>query len=289
LATRYGAPGGEREPPPRQAAARAIARALEAGVTFIDTAPAYGDAEAIVGEVCAGAECVIATKVAVPAGGWERLAGAWVEEHVRRSAERSLTALRRSRVDLLQVHNADAALIARAEVTAALEGLRSEGLVSTCGATAYGEENALAAIACQTFDAVQIAYSALDRRAERALMPAARAAGISLIARSILLRGVLGPLGRELSGAFAALGRAADAFRAAAGTSWSELPGAAVAFVLANPGISRVLLGPRDEHELAALLDGASRFIEVVGELTGGWDAELTPELLDPSRWPSDH
>ncbi len=201
LGTRYGAPGGERDAPASRTASRTIARALEAGVRFIDTAPAYGEAERIVGEACAGAECAVATKVAIPAGGWEGLAGAAVAEHVRRSCERSLEALRRSRLDLLQIHNADAALIARDEIPAALEALRGEGLVAACGATVYGEENALAAIACPTFDAVQIAYSALDRRPERSVLPAARAAGTSVIARSVLLRGVLSSAGGALAGA----------------------------------------------------------------------------------------
>jgi aryl-alcohol dehydrogenase-like predicted oxidoreductase len=201
--------------------------------------------------------------------------------------QRSLEDLRRTRIDLLQVHNADAGLIARGEVTAVLEELRRENLVLACGATVYGEGNALAAIGCRTFDAVQVAYSALDRRPERTLVSAAAGSNTSLISRSILLRGVLSPAGRLLEGPFAPLGAAADAFRTAAGASWEELPGAAVGFALTRPGITCTLVGPRDESELDALLSGAARFTDRLRHLTGGWDRHLTEDLLDPTRWPT--
>ncbi len=286
LATTYGAPGAERAAPNTLIAARTIARALDAGVTLIDTAPAYGDAEAIVGEACAGHDCQIATKLEIPQRGWDRLSPGETVDHVRRSLEHSLGRLRRSRVELLQVHNADARLIADSEVVPALEDLRSEGLVGACGATVYGERNALAALACPTFDAVQIAYSALDRRPERAIVAAAAAAGTSLIARSILLRGVLSAAGRTLTGPFAPLGAAADEFRASAGASWEDLPAAAVAFALTRPGVTSVLVGPRDESELITLLRGAERLTEKVRDLAGDWDRALGDDLLDPSRWP---
>jgi aryl-alcohol dehydrogenase-like predicted oxidoreductase len=266
-------------------AMRTVDRALQAGITFIDTAPAYGNAEAIVGRACAGADCQIATKIATPPDGWDRLSTIEASDHIRRSLERSLDTLRRSRVDLLQIHNADAGLIARGEIVAELEALRGEGLVLACGATVYGERNALAAIASPTFDSVQIAYSALDRRPERTLVSAAAEASTSLMARSLLLRGVLSPAGRDLRGRFAALSHAADEFRTAAGVSWEELPAAAVAFALTRTGITCSLVGPRDEPELEQLLSGAAYFAPAIGQLAGDWDRGLTEDLLDPSCW----
>jgi aryl-alcohol dehydrogenase-like predicted oxidoreductase len=285
LAVPYGAPGAQRPAPGEAAAVRAIERALERGISLIDTAPAYGDSEAAVGAACEGADCVIATKLAIPPQGWTALDREWTREHVRHSLERSLRALRRERIDLLQVHNADRALIERGEVVAALEELREEGVVRACGATVYGEENALAAIACPVFDSVQIAYSALDRRPERGVLATAQERGTSLMARSVLLRGVLSAAGRELDGPFAPLQRAADAFRTAIGCSWEELPGAAVAFALTRPGIGCTLLGPRDSGELDALLDGAERFLDAARALEGDWGEGLDARLLDPSRW----
>jgi aryl-alcohol dehydrogenase-like predicted oxidoreductase len=261
----YGAPAAEREPPDRAAAVAAIEAALEAGIAFIDTAPAYDGAEALVGEVTAGAPCLIATKLG--------------PGPVRASVEASLTALRRDRIDLLQIHNATPARLAT-DVVDAMAQLRAEGLVHALGATVYGEEAALAVIAEPRLDAVQVAYSALDRRPERAVLPAAAAAGTAVIGRSALLRGVLSAAGRALHGEFRELGAAADDLRHAAGVEWDELAGVAVAFAAAQPGIASVLLGPRDAAELRQLLAG--------GPLPPpGWHADLDAALLDPSLWPT--
>ena len=142
-----------------------------------------------------------------------------------------------------------------------------------------------AAIACPVFDAVQIAYSALDRRPERGVLRAAADSGTTVIVRSVLLRGVLTSAGRGLDGEFAPLGAAAERFRVAIDASWDELAGAAVAFSLTRPGVDCTLLGPRDVDELEALLRGADGFLDAARELSGDWDAGLTASLLDPSRW----
>ncbi len=253
---------------------------------FVDTAPAYGEAEALVGAALGAREdCAIATKLAIPPAGWDALGPSEVRAHVRASAEASLRALRRERIDLLQVHNADETLVRRGAVAQALAELREEGLAAAIGATVYGEGAALAALASPAFEVIQIAYSALDRRVERRVLPAAAAAGATVVARSLLLHGVLSPAGQHLDGAFAALAAAAEQVRLALGASWEELPGAAVAFVASRPGIACALLGPHDERELGELLDGFEHF-EVAAARAALPELELPERLLDPSRWP---
>jgi D-threo-aldose 1-dehydrogenase len=285
LAVPYGPPGAELPPPDRAAARRTLLAALERGVRFFDTAPAYGEAEALVGAALGGREdCTVATKLAIPSAGWEALSPAQTRVHVRASVLASLRALERERLDVLQIHNAQETLIRRGVVVQALVDLRDEGLVATLGATVYGETDALAVVATPELEVVQIAYSALDRRAEHSVLPAALAANKTVLARSLLLRGVLTPAGRDLHGSFAPLADAADAVRQAFGVSWGQLPGAAVAYVASRPGISHALLGPRDEAELNALLDRAECFQEAATS----WQPALPalPEwLLDPSRW----
>jgi aryl-alcohol dehydrogenase-like predicted oxidoreductase len=284
----YGAPGMGNPAPNPAAARRTLQAAVERGVRFIDTAPAYGESETLVGRALGDREdCVIATKLAIPAAGWGALSAAEASAHVRACAEASLRALRRDRLDLLQIHNADRALISGGAVVEALAELRAQGLVRSVGATVYGETNALAAIADPVIDVVQIAFNALDRRPERRVLPAAARAGTAVIARSLLLHGVLTPAGRDLDGPFAALGAAADVVRQALGVTWQQLPGAAVAFVANRPGVACALLGPRDEHELTALLDGAERFRVSASDVQLP-AIELPDRLLDPSRWPAE-
>jgi aryl-alcohol dehydrogenase-like predicted oxidoreductase len=273
LGVPYGAPRAERAAPSAADAAATIEAALDAGIRLIDTAPVYGSVEALVGAVAGDRDCAIATKLPP---------GVTTRDGVRAAAEASLRTLRRDAIDILQIHNATAALIADGVVPAALAELRDEGLIRTAGATTYGEADALAVVACDALEVVQVAFSPLDRR------PAGRvlgAPGMRVITRSALLRGVLSPHGERLGGPFAPLREAADAFRAAAGARWDDLPGAAVAYCLAEPGIAAVLLGPRDTQELRELLDGVGRFAGL--RLPDGWQRELAPELLDPSRWPA--
>jgi aryl-alcohol dehydrogenase-like predicted oxidoreductase len=288
LAVAYGPPGAELPAPEAALARRTLLCAWERGIRFFDTAPAYGDAEAIVGAALGGREeCTLATKLAIPAGGWPALSPRQTRAHVRASALASLRALRRERLDVLQIHNAERSLIRRGAVLEALAELRQEGLVSSIGATVYGEADALAAIAAEELAGVQIPYSALDRRPERRVLPAAAAAGKAVVARSLLLHGVLSPAGRDLRGPFAPLGEACEEVRGAFAVRWEELPGAAVAFVASRPGIACALLGPRDEAELRALLDGAEHF----RQQAASWRApahRLSPSLLDPSRWPAE-
>jgi aryl-alcohol dehydrogenase-like predicted oxidoreductase len=259
--------------------------ALARGVRFFDTAPAYGEAEALLGAALAHAEdCTVATKLAIPPGGWETLSPSQTRAHVRASARASLTALRRERLDVLQIHNAEEELIRRGAVVQALAELRQEGLVLSLGATVYGEADALAACTDSELDLVQIAYSALDRRPERRVLPAAAAASKTVVARSLLLHGVLSPAGADLRGPFAALAAAVDATRQAFGVSWQELPGAAVAFVASRPGIAWALLGPRGEAELTSLLEQVER----LQGRAASWQpapSQLPAWLLDPSRW----
>jgi aryl-alcohol dehydrogenase-like predicted oxidoreductase len=224
--------------------------------------------EALVGAVAGDSGCVIATKVA---------------GDVRASAENSLRALRRDAIDLLQIHNATAEVIERGAVTSALAELKRAGLIRAAGATTYGDADARAAIACRELDVVQVAFSALDRRAARVVARAGAGTPTTVIARSALLRGVLTARGRDLNGRFGPLREAADAFRAAAAADWDELPGAAVAYCVRQPWIARTLLGPRDRRELAALIAGAARFAET--ELGDGWQRDLPEELIDPRHW----
>jgi aryl-alcohol dehydrogenase-like predicted oxidoreductase len=281
LTVPYGAPGADRPPVDARAARRTLALALDAGLELIDTAPAYGDAEALVGEIAGPRDCRIATKLAIPPGGWQTLDDGGVRAAVDASVQRSRRALRRERLDVLQIHNATPELLARAALIDRLRELQADGIVGAVGASVYGEAAGLAAV--RTVDVVQVALSALDRRPERRVLPAAVAGGVEIVVRSVLLRGVLSPAGRRLAGGrFGALHEAADAFRAAAGATWESLPGAAVAYAAARPGVSCVLLGPRDEGELRELLAGARSAPAVMAD---GWQRELAPELVDPSRW----
>lgn len=144
----------------RRQVIRALERALALGVTYFDTAPAYGQgaSEAIFGEVLGdlGDEVFVATKV-VPA-----------EKDVRASVEASLERLQRDAIDLLQIHGSSysqataEAFLAPEGMVAQMEALRDEGLIRFLGFTTEDNNPAVYRfIESGRFDVVQMCYNLL--------------------------------------------------------------------------------------------------------------------------------
>lgn len=150
---------------------RAVARAIEAGVNYFDTAARYGDGESErnLGRVLKAlkADVVVGTKFRLTAA--DR---ADVEGLIVRSTEESLKRMGRDHVDLLQLHNPLAARdggdnldveIALNEVVPALEKLRKQGKTRFIGFSGVGEPAALLkAVDSRLFDTVQVVYNALN-------------------------------------------------------------------------------------------------------------------------------
>jgi aryl-alcohol dehydrogenase-like predicted oxidoreductase len=275
LGVDYGieAPGAFGRPSEDDAVAL-VRSAVERGITLIDTAPAYGDAERIVGRaVGRDPRAIIGTKVA----------GA-----VSASLQSSLRALERDVLDIVYIHNATAPQIAEGEVTRELIEAKRCGLVRVLGATVYDREAALAAIASGEFGVLQVAFSVLDQRMMRDVIPRAEAAGLGVVVRSALLKGALTPKAPWLPDDLSRLGAAAARVRdELAGGSWERLPEAAMRFCLSAPHVSSVLIGARTRRELEAAL---------AAEAAGPLDAAAMERasalsidddaLVNPSRWP---
>jgi hypothetical protein len=142
----------------RDVALAAVNRAVERGVTWFDTAPGYGQglSEDIMGEALQHVpDVVIATKVPVTAA-----------DDVRGSLEASLRRLRRSHVDLLQIHGNSfdgeplARLLARGGMVDQLVRLREEGLATAIGFTSEDNNRGVYALMeTGAFDTMQIAYN----------------------------------------------------------------------------------------------------------------------------------
>ena len=110
-AMRITGPGIWGEPREPDEARRVLRRALELGVEFIDTAHAYGPevSERLIGEALHpyADELVVATKTGLDRSGPDSWWPDARPETIRSDCERSLTLLRRERIDLLQLHRVD--------------------------------------------------------------------------------------------------------------------------------------------------------------------------------------
>jgi aryl-alcohol dehydrogenase-like predicted oxidoreductase len=191
---------------------RAVARAVEAGVTFFDTAPMYGDgaSETNLGRVLKALKpaIVLATKMTIRPEDRSDVAGA-----IRRSLEASLGRLGRDHVDLLQLHNRiDAtgddrplpADVVIDEVAPAMAELKRAGKIRFCGITALGDTDLLHRVVdSRAFDTAQICFNLLNPSAAlpapkdlpaqdfRGLATRARAAGMGRIGIRVFAGGAL--------------------------------------------------------------------------------------------------
>jgi 1-deoxyxylulose-5-phosphate synthase len=281
---------GEFGRPTEAEAIRLVHTALDSGMNLIDTARAYGESEAVLGRALRGrrGEVVLATKVRTQRDDGTTPAGLELRQHMLGSLETSLRLLQTEYVDIWQVHNVDAALLAQRELLSEIfTEARHSGKARAIGGSTYGVAMPMAAIESDLFDMLQVTYSVVDQRLSDQLLPTAAARDIGIIVRSILLKGALTARGDYLPDHLAELRERSRQFRELVADSDLGISPVqvAVAFGLAHPQIHSVLIGVRSERELREALGAAT--VKLPADLL----AQLTAlrlddaDLLNPSTW----
>ncbi|MGN6330497.1 MAG: aldo/keto reductase [Motilibacteraceae bacterium] len=161
-------------------AARLLHAALDAGITFIDTARGYGASEERIGRHLRGRrdEVVLSTKVGYDVPGTED----WTAAAVRGGVDRALRVLQTDVLDVVFLHSCPLEVLERGEVVQALLAQREAGKVRVAGYS--GENEALAwSVACGHFGAVQTSVNLADQWSLRHVLPAAAAAGLGVVAK----------------------------------------------------------------------------------------------------------
>lgn len=281
----YGLPGeADTQRPPEDAAVELVRSACDAGITFFDTARSYGRSELLLGEALADTpDACVATKAHL-----EGLQGEEAAKALTASIQESRERLGRDTIDVLKIHNATRGILEDAAVLAALDAAREDGWIEHAGASVYGREAALAAIENEAIDVLQIAFSAMDRRFATEVLPRAEEAGMGVVARSVLLKGVLTPKAKQLPDALEPLAGAAQDAREAFGCSWAELPAYAIRYAMSQDGIDTVLVGMRNRRELETAVEAARGGPLDDTTRNAIESIQVDPErLLNPSTWPS--
>ena len=171
-----------------------IHRALELGVTFFDTAEAYGPYtnEELLGRALKGrrSQAVVATKFGFRLEG-NKLTGVDSRpEHIKEVAEASLRRLGTDHIDLFYQHRVDPSIPIE-DVVGAMADLVQEGKVRFLGLSEAGEQTIRRAQSVHPISALQSEYSLWERNLERDIIPVLRELGIGLVAFSPLGRGFL--------------------------------------------------------------------------------------------------
>src|SRR5712691_6251510 len=171
-----------------------IRTAVERGITFFDTAEAYGPFtnEELVGEALSpfGEDVVIATKFGFKFDSNEQRGLDSRPEHIREVVEASLKRLRVDAIDLLYQHRVDPDVPIEA-VAEAVKDLIQEGKVKHFGLSEAGVQTIRRAHAVQPVTAVQSEYSLWWREPEAELLPALEELGIGFVPFSPLGKGFL--------------------------------------------------------------------------------------------------
>lgn len=264
---------------------RMMGRALDAGVNLVDTADAYGDSEEMVGRALKGRrdEVVLASKFGRPIGDDLNQRGG-SRRWIMTAVENSLRRLQTDHLDLYQLHRPDPQTDVE-ETLSALTDLVRSGKVRTIGSSDMPASEIVEAQwtaerrGLERFRVEQPHYSLLDRTVEREVLPVAQRYGMGTVIWSPLASGMLtGRVrrGQETDlrrvGMFAALRDerridAVERFITLAEEAGTPLTHLALAFVIAHPGVTAALIGPRTMEQLDDLLAAA--------------DVELSDDLLD--------
>ncbi len=255
-----------------------VRAALDAGVTFFDTADVYGgepgQSEELLGAALRGHrdDVVVATKFGMDVGG---LNGAdWgargSRRYVRRAIEGSLRRLGTDHVDLYQLHAPDPGTPIE-ETLAALHELVVEGKVRYVGSSNFAAWQVVDAdwsarsAGTTPFVSAQNRYNLLDRGAEAELVPAAEQVGVGILPYVPLASGLLtgkyrrgqeAPEGSRLSRMPQRLA-AADFDRietlAALAQDWDvDLPTLALGGLAAQPAVASIISGARTPEQVRA-------------------------------------
>ena len=172
-----------------------IHRALELGVTFFDTAEAYGPYanEELLARALQGKRdrVILATKFGFTFGEKGALAGVDSQPvHIREAVEGSLRRLKTDTIDLLYQHRVDPSVPIE-DVVQAMAALVREGKVRYLGLSEAGEATIRRAHAVHPIAALQSEYSLWERNLEPAIIPLLRELGIGLVPFAPLGRGFL--------------------------------------------------------------------------------------------------
>jgi len=248
----------------------AIRASLDAGVTFFDTAEAYGGgySEELLAKALKGRrdEVVLASKVSP-----DHLDAATLRER----CETSLRLLDTDRIDLYQIHW-PSRRVPVAEALATLKALRAEGKIRAIGVSNYGTQDLTELLAAGRVESDQLCYSLLFRAVEYGIQQKCVDNDLSLLCYSPLCQGLLTgkfatadevPEGRARTRLFSKdrpqsrhqePGCEAELFAAltevrrtceALGKPMAEV---ALAWLLVQPGVTAVIAGARNADQARA-------------------------------------
>jgi aryl-alcohol dehydrogenase-like predicted oxidoreductase len=250
----------------RAQATALVRRAIDSGITFIDTAEKYGDCEQQLGKALGDGyreKVFLATKVSTD----------FSAAGVKKALKNSLKALRTGWIDLYQIHRYDPEVPVE-QTLQAMASLQEEGSIRFCGVSNFTLEQLGRAQAIVPIVSNQINYNALNRSPEQQMLAYCAQQRISVISHSSLAKGILAGsyspdhkfapqderstfpgYSGDLFGKYLAL---AHELKQAVEADGFKPVQAAIIWLLARDEIASVLVGPKNISQLEESADAVA-------------------------------
>lgn len=276
--------------PSREDAFAILDTAWESDVDMVDTAAAYGESEAILGEWMASrnAHPRIVTKLPpLPKVAHDVES---ISIHYETHLQASLARLGRPAVWGLLLHEPADFLSWPREIAEVLHGFRKQGLASHVGASLYRSEDCQALLSAPELDLFQIPFNIFDQRflpSANALQTASSRSKI-LLGRSCFLQGLFFLPPDEAAARVPGSREYLMRLQRIAWTRGTSVSRLALGFALSFPELSALVLGVDSAAQMrenqAAYREGPLA-PDLVAEIREAF-ASVPPSLRDPSRWP---
>ncbi|MGW0515819.1 aldo/keto reductase [Crossiella sp. NPDC003009] len=289
-----------------------LAAAVESGVTLIDTADVYGDgrSERLIGQFLkshGGDGITVATKMGRRV---EQVPANYTLDNFRAWTDRSRANLGVDTLDLVQLHCPPTAVFAADEVFDALDTLVQEKRIAAYGVSVETRAEALTAIARPGVASVQIILNMLRLGPLAEVLPAARAAGVGILARVPLASGLLSgrynenttfaendhrsynrhgeafDVGETFSGVDFSVGLQAVRRLAPLVPEGATMAQFALRWIIDQPGVSVVIPGARNAEQAkgnAAAAELAPLGEDTLATVRAVYDELIAPQIAD--RW----
>ena len=272
--------------------------AVDQGVTFLDTADVYGAgrSETLIGDFLAGlpgggANIFVATKL----GRLHGYPDQYSLDLFRQCVTDSLVRLKRSKLDLVQLHCVPPEYLRSGEAFDWLAKLKAEGLIHHAGASVETMEEAMFCLRHEACDSLQIIFNIFRQKPLEQVLAEARKKGVAIIVRLPLASGLLAGKMTPLSSfsandnrTFNRNGEQVNVGETFAGLPFEkglELTSQLKIMTGESENLSRVALRwILDFPAVTTVIPGATRPEQVIGNVAASDAAPLSPALHEKIR-----
>lgn len=270
----------------QQEAFAVLDAAVENGVSSLDTAPAYGDAEERVGAwlKLRARDVVVTTKLS---GLGDEVSAADLAGAVAQQVERSIARL--GRIDHYLLHDTGDLRRHGERLVDVLARLQQRGLVGAVGASVYGSDDLRLVLEHLQLRSVQVPLNLLDHRlVNSGLLSCLRERGLTVFARSAYLQGLFSLDIDALPTRVACARPWLVTLREVLARFQVTPLDVALAYVAGLDGVTTVVVGaetPEQIRESAARM--SSRLPDGLAKAVRDHFVDVEEQVIDPSSWPS--